>query len=315
MANKYISVVVPVLNAEEFIGPCIESLRQLDYPADRIEILVVDNGSTDRTVEIIADFSIAVLKETVAGAGAARNTGVARAHGDIIAFTDADCIVDRNWARAIDDAFGNPVTDAVMGFTKGLDENVWAELEQANFEAFWFDTDEIGRRLRRTGIDTRNAAIRKSVFEACGGFDPAIEYCEDLDLSIRIKRGGYRINFDERICVAHRNRTDLRHILELKGRHGYAYGKIVKKQPMGVQCPDLPVDIRKFMWINNGIAQSRRLLASRLLMTCLEYTVIAALRCLILLRLPSRGLPIRLFKTACALRWELRLLRALREKT
>src|SRR5258707_322683 len=93
------SVIVAVYNAQATLRDCIESLLQLDYPSGHLEVLCVDNASTDATVGILASYDehLRVVRERRRGPAAARNTGVRHAGGEVIAFTDADCVVDRAW--------------------------------------------------------------------------------------------------------------------------------------------------------------------------------------------------------------------------
>src|SRR6476646_11757769 len=91
-----VSVVVPVYNGEETIKTCVESLVGLDYPRDRFEVLIVDNKSTDGTRRVVEKYPVTLLQEAaVQSSYAARNLGVARSSGEIIAFTDADCVPER----------------------------------------------------------------------------------------------------------------------------------------------------------------------------------------------------------------------------
>ena len=99
---------------------------------------MVDNGSTDDTRSIIQRYPVLVLAEGKRGRAAAWNKGARSARGEIIASTDADCLVDVNWAKEINRAFQDPGVDAVMGFTEGINKNFWACMEQGNFEEFWF---------------------------------------------------------------------------------------------------------------------------------------------------------------------------------
>ena len=89
--SPLISVIVPVYNAERFIGACIESLLAMEYPHDRVEIIVVDNNSTDQTRKIIDSYRVVAHREGKQGHSAARQAGIEISRGDIIASTDADC--------------------------------------------------------------------------------------------------------------------------------------------------------------------------------------------------------------------------------
>ncbi len=97
--RPHVSVIVPVYNAERTIEDCVCSLLALRYPSDRRELLLVDNGSTDRTGTILERYAgqITVLFEPKPGPATARNKGIVAAGGDVVAFTDSDCIVDREW--------------------------------------------------------------------------------------------------------------------------------------------------------------------------------------------------------------------------
>src|SRR5688572_26039408 len=105
MANEAfepsISVVLAVRNGAGTLCACLDSLVAQDYPAGKLEILVVDNGSTDATASLLTRYHprIAVLESARRGASAARNCGITAARGDAIAFTDADCVAEPFWLR------------------------------------------------------------------------------------------------------------------------------------------------------------------------------------------------------------------------
>ena len=98
MRTPFVSVIVPVLNSEKTIERCITSLLDQDYPMDKYEIIFVDNGSTDHTLKILNNFNknIKILKEPIESSYRARNKGIMNTKGDIIAFTDSDCVADYN---------------------------------------------------------------------------------------------------------------------------------------------------------------------------------------------------------------------------
>ncbi len=311
---SFISIVVPAYDAEPFIGRCIESLLSLDYPADRLEIIVVDNAASDRTRAIISGYPVTALSEERPGAAAARNRGIARARGEIVALTDADCEVDPSWLREIDGALAERELSAVMGFAEGSDDSFWACLEQRNFEAFWFREDEHGLRLRRSGIDTRNCAIRKDVLEACGSLNADLSDCEDLELGVRMRQRGFQIGFNAKMRVRHRNRTALAPILRVKRNHARAFVKIVEQQPAGLDCPELPCDYRTFLGVDNRSVEDPALLGALAAFSALRMAVTAGLRALAALRVRPDGVALKLFKTLCDLTWEIEILKARRAR-
>ena len=99
MEEPFISVVIPARNAEDIIANCLKSLEELDYPKDRFEVLVVDGLSTDRTREIAKNHGATVVENPGLRVVSARNTGFEAAQGELIAFSDADCVMDRNWLK------------------------------------------------------------------------------------------------------------------------------------------------------------------------------------------------------------------------
>lgn len=111
-----VSIVVPFWNSERTIASCIESLRSQEDFSGRYEIILVDNRSTDASAQIVGRYpDLIVLEEGTPGAYAARNAGIARAGAPVIAFTDSDCVVDRDWLRSITDGMRDPRTAILVG--------------------------------------------------------------------------------------------------------------------------------------------------------------------------------------------------------
>lgn len=111
-----VSVVVPFFNRPRFLGACVEALLSQDGFGGPVEIVLVDNGSTDDSAATLAEHpQVNLLREETPGAYAARNTGIRRARAPIIAFTDADCVVDRDWLRTVCDAMRDPTIGILIG--------------------------------------------------------------------------------------------------------------------------------------------------------------------------------------------------------
>ena len=94
----YISVIVPVYNGETTIGKCVEALLNQDYPKDKYEVIIVDNNSKDKTAEVIDQYPVTyALEKGTQSSYAARNSAIKMAKGDVLAFTDSDCIANNSF--------------------------------------------------------------------------------------------------------------------------------------------------------------------------------------------------------------------------
>ncbi len=112
----HVSVNVPFYNAERFIGRCIEGLLGQNFPLEHYEIFMIDNNSTDASTKIVRQYPrIQLLFEAKQGAYAARNRGLREAKGEIMAFTDADCVPSRDWLNEIVAALAQPGIEIVIG--------------------------------------------------------------------------------------------------------------------------------------------------------------------------------------------------------
>ena len=167
---KMISVIIPVYNAGNYLASSLQSLMEQDYPAEKYEVILIDNNSTDGSLEIAGRFSrVRLLKESKQGAYAARNTGVAAASGDIIAFTDPDCVCGRRWLFSIDEALSKPSTGIVLGSWQpahaGRLLRLLTSYENCKSE-YVFASD---RRVLYFGY-TNNMAVRREMLERHGPF-------------------------------------------------------------------------------------------------------------------------------------------------
>jgi len=165
-----ISVVVPFYNCREFIEACIDGLLTQDYPAEQYEIIMVDNNSTDDSKEIVKKYPrIKLFSESKQGSYAARNRGLREVSGQIIAFTDPDCIPSSDWLQKIDQAFLDPVTGIVLGgyqlATDSFGLDLMRTYEQAKSK-FVFGGDDKSLYFGHTN----NMAVRKQLMNELGPF-------------------------------------------------------------------------------------------------------------------------------------------------
>ena len=183
--NVKISVIIPTLNEEKSIEACLSSLKDQSYK--NFEIIVVDGGSTDATVEKAKKYTRNVIVAYNTAVGAARNVAAKKSSADILAFTDADTIVPKNWLGRIVENFSVRGVVAVGG--------VWRPLRQRPFDNVMFKINsDLWYRLTALfgfyQLGTPNCAYKRDIFLTAGGFNEGLSMLEDTELSLRIKKYG-----------------------------------------------------------------------------------------------------------------------------
>lgn len=176
-----ISFIIPVLNGERTIGMCLDAIRSLDHPVDRIEIIVVDNGSSDRTVKIASEAGARVLVERGSTVGQLRNVGAANSDGEYLAFIDADCELPAAWAR-----------DAVACLAREGVGMAGAKMYRFPEDAVWWK--KAWSACSETVIEPDKAKwamggaimVKRSVFNEVGGFDETLVTCEDVQFGYAV---------------------------------------------------------------------------------------------------------------------------------
>ena len=128
------SVIVPAWNAEKILPLCLQALERQTIAQDRYEIIVIDDGSTDHSAEIVQKFSAGYHFQKNQGPATARNRGAALAKGSIIFFTDADCVPDPNWLEEMSAPFSRTEVTAVKGAYRTEQKSIVARFAQLEFE-------------------------------------------------------------------------------------------------------------------------------------------------------------------------------------
>lgn len=227
MTLPFVSIVVPVRNGAATLADLLASFRALDWPKERREILVVDNGSTDDTAAVLRRAGIEPIAEPVPGAARARNTGAARARGDLLAFTDADCVVSRGWLRHLAAAFEDPTVGGAGGRTDTFPPATATERYAARTRHL--DAERHLAHPTFPFAPTGNAAYRRAIFEAIGGFDVDFTWGEPIDLAKRVVRRGWRLVYAPRAVVLHRARATLEDFHRQHRGYGYSLALLCAK--------------------------------------------------------------------------------------
>ena len=219
-SKPFVSVVVPVRNGEANITDCLDAILATDYPPDRREILVVDNGSSDGTAARIRERPVSYLHEPRRGVSNARNLGITHSRGEILAFVDSDCVVEPQWLTEIARAFEDPGVGCVAGDLQHVPPRTPAERQAArmlgNWQRFAFNSNP-------AYAITANASYRRDVLDRIGGFDPHMTRAQDVELGLRFQeRSDRRLAYAERATARHRNRST--QLGFFRQQLGWAYG-------------------------------------------------------------------------------------------
>jgi cellulose synthase/poly-beta-1,6-N-acetylglucosamine synthase-like glycosyltransferase len=194
-----VSVVIPVRDGEGTIGDCLTSVLATDYPVDRREVVVVDNGSRDGTAAAVARFPVRRVSELREGVAHARNRGIAESSGEIVAFIDSDNVATTRWLDELVRPFDDPEVGAVAGEVVPYPPRTPSQRHMARIRA----------RRQKDAIESDppfiaagNAAFRRKVFEAIGPFDPFFVTGEDKDICWRLAaRSDLRLHYAPRALV------------------------------------------------------------------------------------------------------------------
>ncbi len=240
-----VSVIVPCLNEEANIGPCLDSLAAQDLPGD-LEVLVVDNGSRDRTREIAAaraasDPRFRLIVEVRRGTAAARNAGLRGAAYDRLAFIDADCEAPPGWlsllVRSREDIRSKDPSVAGVGGRNiappGASPFVRA-VEVALDSWFGSYSSAQGRQFARPAVVSHvslvNALYDKEPLLAIGGFDDSLaDEAEDAEINYRLARSGRTLLFVPESFVWHKFRASPRPWLRNMFRYGKGRARLLKR--------------------------------------------------------------------------------------
>jgi len=219
MEKPYISIVIPTYNSALTLSQTIKACLIQDYPRDRLEIIVVDDGSIDDTKRVVKNSPVIYMYQKRKGPASARNNGWKSLKGEWLAFIDADCVPYKNWISKLAQHCGKDRIGAVAGsYAVGnsrylLDKFVHYEIKYRH--------SMMGEHTNSFG--TYNVLIKRSVLEELGGFDNRYSHAsgEDSDLAYRIIKSGHKIYFEKDAMVIHNNILRFLKYLIIQFRHGY----------------------------------------------------------------------------------------------
>jgi len=225
-----ISIVVPARNAAGTIGGCVQSLLEQSVPRERYEVIVVDDGSTDETRQLVERSGATLIPQAQEGPAAARNKGVSVSKGDIVLFTDADCVPEANWVAEMVRSFEDGEIAGVKGVYRTRQGGIIPRFVQCEYEERY---EQMAKQRWIDFIDTYSAGYRREIFLAEGGFDTRYPSAsvEDQEFSFRLAERGHKMVFNPRAVVYHQHPATLTAYFTRKFNIGYWKVMVLRRHP------------------------------------------------------------------------------------
>jgi GT2 family glycosyltransferase len=216
MSHKQVrfSIIIPTYSRHKELLFCLQSLTRLDYPRDKYEVVVVDDGSETPPDDIVAAFrerlNVTLLTQSNAGPATARNVGALTARAEFLAFTDDDCAPASNWLRSFAARFEQTPKCAIGGQTLNiLQNNPYSSASQLLIDYLYsyYNVDAEQAQF----LTSNNFALPADRFHAIGGFDTTFPRAagEDREFCARWKHHGYRLIYAPEVKVFHAHRLKL----------------------------------------------------------------------------------------------------------
>lgn len=225
--NFDVSVVIPVRNAETVIGRCLDAIFSQSYKP--CEVIVVDGHSSDRTVEIASRYPAKIVYENYGTVGGARQVGLESSKGEYVAFTDADCIPEKNWLENLIREFDEGAVGA-GGSVKNIGAGIWGKAIALTADTFLGSANSVQGRVFKEkctvkSISGCNSMYRKKDLMAIGGFNVNLSINEETELNKRLSKLGPLVYVPDAVILHDQNRN-LSTFAKRMFQFGYGRGKL-----------------------------------------------------------------------------------------
>ena len=236
MINRFVSVIIPVFNDRHRLKICLTALEEQTYDNDNYEVIVVDNDSDESLEDLVDEFAQAKLAYCkIPGSYAARNHGIALAQGEILAFTDSDCIPQPDW---LETGVERLVNTSNCGLVAGRIELFFQNCDRPNvvelydWATFFHQQQYI--EAHKYGA-TANVFSYKSVFVEVGLFDSQLKSGGDMEWGQRVFAHGYDSVYAAEVCIAHPARHSFKQMYRKVARvRSAGYKRARASQPLMV---------------------------------------------------------------------------------
>ncbi len=238
----FVSIVIPTYNRAKELERCFRSLFALDYPVDCLEIIVVDDASTDETSSLLQrlgqeavtyGLTVRVVRhEKQQGVGVSRNTGAEVAQYDLIAYLDSDCVASPSWLRSLVPVFQDIRIGAVGGMIWAYDrKTLLGRYEDVRSSLYMgARSQQVSLKGPLAYLPTANMVVRKTIWQELAGF-AAMTQGEDVDFCRRLLMSGAKMNYIPQGVVYHDYRTTVGAFLSIRAAYASAEAALLKRHP------------------------------------------------------------------------------------
>jgi GT2 family glycosyltransferase/uncharacterized membrane protein YvlD (DUF360 family) len=231
----FVSVMVPTHNRRSAVSRLLVALEDQDYPLDQLEIIVVADGCTDDTADVLSRYrgplSLRVMQQPGRGPAAARNAGAASAKGEWLLFLDDDVVPSPSLVSAHLTAHRRSPESVVIGPYPPA--HVGASLFDLTVQAWWRNAFEARTGVRNsfTSVLTGNLSIPADLFQRLGGFDSRFRAHEDYEFGMRLIAGGVPVVYEPEALALHHHQSNVARHIERKADEGRADTMLLKRYP------------------------------------------------------------------------------------
>jgi len=235
MDIPFVSVIIPVRNEGLILRQCLQSLVQLDYPRDRIEIIIADGKSTDNTAAVAREFGCVVVTNERKLVGSGRNIGFQHSQGEFVAFTDADCLFDPHWLKKGVAHFSDPCIGGVGG--KTLTPSHGSNFEKA-VDFLFRGADAVSSTSHRQRDEKThtvrdlpgcNCIYRREALRQVMPVDENLLTAEDVWMNYCLRDRGALLLYDPQVIVWHHRRNSPKRFLRQMYRFAIGRLQVAKK--------------------------------------------------------------------------------------
>ncbi len=280
----FVSVVIPIRNEEYFIARCLQSVVDQDYPHDRMEVLVVDGRSEDRTREIVAEFGsrypmIKLLDNPKLSTPAGLNIGIREAKGDVIVRVDGHCVLEADYVRQCVRCLRETGADNVGGLMKTVGEGYVAQVIALAINSFFGSGgSKFHYSSKEQYVDTVYlGAFPRHVFDRVGYFNERLMRNQDYELNYRIRAAGGKIFLSPAIRSSYYGRSTLRGLWQQYFQYGFWKIEMIRLHPKSVRLRQLVPPLFVFSLVAAGLLSPIHQVFLRLFLLILASYLLASL--------------------------------------